>query len=337
MLSWPAEVLPQLSGPSSSLGWLDQNTISWIASVNYMGCMAGSLFAGPLISLFSLPVLLGCSSLLASISWIMVGFANSPFTLCLARVCLGFANALLMALAPSYVSKVAPRSSRGALFSCYGLALGLGLIYSVITGIKVSWKVLSFVASLPSLILFFSSPFLQNPSKCDFELLELQSTQEQQLSPPKVDRPLLLFLYLAAMYILSGVCPLGTFAEMLFPDRSTFLASDLILASLTCQIVGGVAGAAAIDKIGRKPILQAGAWLCLLSNILLSLYFSTVVESGKCPTAPGSLLCWTPAVATCLFFFGFGGGLGNVFFVLLGEVRKHSIVNISVQILACST
>eukprot|EP00092_Neocalanus_flemingeri_P037741 GFUD01041089.1.p1 GENE.GFUD01041089.1~~GFUD01041089.1.p1 ORF type:complete len:230 (+),score=64.67 GFUD01041089.1:2-691(+) len=107
---------------------------------------------------------------------------------------------------------------------------------------------------------------------------------------------------------------------MLFTDERTFVASDLILASLVCQIIGGLVGAAAIDRLGRKPVLQAGAWLCLLSNILLSIYFSTVDSQHNCPTKPGSILCWTPAVATCIFFFGFGGGLGNVFFVLLGEL-----------------
>ena len=111
---------------------------------------------------------------------------------------------------------------------------------------------------------------------------------------------------------------------MLFTDESTFVASDLILVSSACQIDGGLVGAAAIDRLGRKPVLQAGAWLCLLSNILLSLYFSTVDDHHNCPSRPGSVLCWTPAVATCIFFFGFGGGLGNIFFVLLGEVSWNN-------------
>ena len=223
-----------------------------------------------------------------------------------------------MAIVPSYVTKVAPINCRGAHSSCYGLALGLGLIYSVALGITISWSSLSLLASIPSLVLFLSSPFLYNPSKsCSENSVPTRSSQQ---AVPKVDCPLLLFLYLAAMYMLSGVCPLGTFAEMLFTDESTFVASDLILVSLACQIVGGLVGAAAIDRLGRKPVLQAGAWLCLLSNILLSLYFSTVDDHHNCPSRPGSVLCWTPAVATCIFFFGFGGGLGNIFFVLLGEV-----------------
>ena len=68
MLSWPAEVLPQLTRPSSSLGWLDQNMITWIASINYIGCMAGSLLAAPLMKVASSRVLIGCSSLLTSLS-----------------------------------------------------------------------------------------------------------------------------------------------------------------------------------------------------------------------------------------------------------------------------
>ena len=40
--------------------------------------------------------------------------------------------------------------------------------------------------------------------------------------------------------------------------------------------------------------LQAGAGITLLANILLSLFFSTLDVDRRCPTAPGSVLCWTP-------------------------------------------
>ena len=185
---------------------------------------------------------------------------------------------------------MAPIHCRGALSSCYGLALGLGLIYSVALGITISWSSLSLLASIPSSVLFLSSPFLYNPSKsCSENLVPTRSSQQ---AVPRVDRPLLLFLYLAAMYMLSGVCPLGTFAEMLFTDESTFVASDLILVSLACQIVGGLLGAAAIDRLGRKPVLQAGACLCLLSNILLSLYFSTVSNQTRISSLLDSCSCY---------------------------------------------
>ena len=39
---------------------------------------------------------------------------------------------------------------------------------------------------------------------------------------------------------------------------------------------------------------QAGAWVTLLANILLSLFFSTLDANRQCPTRPGSVLCWTP-------------------------------------------
>lgn len=319
MLSWPAEVLPQLSMPSSSLGPLDQAMVSWVASINYLGCMAGSLAAAPLMKVASPTLLITFSSLCTSLAWLMVGLSTSSFTLCISRVALGMGNAVLMAAAPSYVSTVAPKSCRGALSSCYGLFLGLGLIYSVALGVTISWSALSLLASIPTLVLFLCSPLLYKPAKlCSSESSAITATKDV----PQVERPLLLFIFLAAMYMLSGVCPLGNFAELLFPGGGggTFLVPDLVLASLACQIVGGLVGAAATDRLGRKPVLQAGAWLCLLSNILLSLYFSTVTEHHLCPTRPGSLLCWTPAIATCTFFLGFGGGLGNLFFVLLGEL-----------------
>ena len=165
MLSWPAEVLPQLARPGSDLGWLDQSTQSWIASIHLLGCMAGSLCAAPLMKVAPHNILITFSTLCTSLSWVMVGLARSSLTLCISRVCLGTGNAVLMAAAPSYVSTVAPLSCRGALSSCYGLFIGLGLIYSVVLGVTTSWSILSLTASIPTFALFIYSPFPYNSSK----------------------------------------------------------------------------------------------------------------------------------------------------------------------------
>lgn len=327
MLSWPAEVLPQLSGPWSNLGWLDKGTLTWIASVNFIGCMVGSLLYFPLQKVLSSNLILGISSFLASLAWLLVGLSTTPLTLCLSRICLGIGNSLLMATAPGYIYLVAPTSVRGCILNCYGIAIGLGLIYSVALGMQLPWKTLSFLAGIPGCILFLSSPLLSstnpshtvssNPSSSSSSLLPRHIPSS---SPPVVSNPLLLLCYLAAMYMLSGVVPLGSYVDFLFLDERTFCASDLVLASLVCQTVGGILGSGLIDRLGRKPVLQAGGWICLLSNIMLSLYFSTLDKDRQCPGLPGSVLCWTPAFATCLFFFGFGCGLGNIFFVLVGEL-----------------
>jgi len=71
MLSWPAEVLPQLTKPWSSLGWLDPGTLTWIASVNFIGCMLGALASAPLQRLTSTRLLLSLTSLLTTLSWMM--------------------------------------------------------------------------------------------------------------------------------------------------------------------------------------------------------------------------------------------------------------------------
>lgn len=314
MLSWPAEVLPQLTDPWSSLGWLDPGTLTWIASVNFIGCMLGSLASSPMQRLISVRPLLAITSCLVTLAWLMVALSPSSLTLCLSRILLGSGNALLMATVPSYICSVAPPSVRGSILNCYGIAIGLGLIYSVAIGIQMTWKSLSLLAGIPSLLLFLSSPLLASPSTSP--LPPCPSSPP----PPTVPRPLLLLSFLAAMYMFSGVVPLGAYAEFLFTDQRTFSAPDLVLASLVCQTVGGLLGAGMIDRQGRKPVLQAGAGVTLLANILLSLFFSTLDSNRQCPTHPGSVLCWTPAFATCLFFFGFGCGLGNIFFVLVGEL-----------------
>ena len=52
------------------------------------------------------------------------------------------------------------------------------------------------------------------------------------------------------------MCPLSVFPEMLFNDERTISKSDLVIASMMCQVMGGILGAVFIDKLGRKPVLQ---------------------------------------------------------------------------------
>jgi len=321
MLSWPAEILPQLTAVDSSLGFIDETLLSWIASVNFLGCMLGSLLAAFLQKFVSQKIMIAGSALLAGVSWLTVGLSFTPFMLCIARILLGVGNAMLMSLIPPYISSIAPERCAGFLSSAYALFLGLGLVYSVAAGKALSWELTSIIACGPPLVLFASVPFLTYKAEEDLPSRLTRGVQVQS-GPDRVtvNHPLMLFFFLASCFILSGLCPLSVFIEFLFKDERTFTVSNITLASNICQVVGGLVGAVAIDIYGRKPVLRLGGWICLLSNILISLYFSTVSETNECPTAPGSALCWTPAVACCMFFLGFGAGLGNIFFVLMGEL-----------------
>jgi MFS family permease len=235
-------------------------------------------------------------------------------------------NAILMSVIPPYITETAPKKYSGLLSSMYALSLGFGLIYSVLAGRFITWTLLSFIASIPSLLLGVLAPFLVYPQEDDMmaRLTRTIQCESQDGSRVTVRNPGTLFIFLASVFIASGICPLSIFEEYLFMDQRTFKVGDLTLASNISQVIGGIIGAVLIDKFGRKPDLRAGTWVCLLSNVLLSLYFSTTKDSHQCPTSPGSFLCWSPAVATCLFFLGFGGGIGNIFFVLLGELIPPS-------------
>ena len=285
--------------------------------------MLGSLTSAPMLRVFCQRSLISGSSLLASLSWIMVGLSRSSYLLCAARILLGCGNAFLMAVVPSYISSVAPSSCRGFLCSCYSLAIGLGLIFAVTVGDEVGWTTLSYLSSTFTFVLFASTPILPRSSDLTTTPPGLSSAGDDTPygTSPTTERPIPLFAFLASMFMFSGICPLSTYPQDLFADQETIAAADLVIYSMVCQVVGGLVGAVAIERMGRKPVLQTGAWITLLSNVLLSLYFSTVSETNRCPATAGSVLCWTPVIATCAFFFGFGGGIGNLFFVLLGEVR----------------
>ena len=74
-----------------------------------------------------------------------------------------------------------------------------------------------------------------------------------------------------------------------------------------------------IDRVGRKPLLLLGTLIKLMGTIWCTVYLY-ISNGDTCPHDPGSFLCWTPILATCLWRIGFSVGVGNIFYVFLGEL-----------------
>ncbi|KDN26427.1 sugar porter family MFS transporter [Vibrio campbellii] len=105
----------------------------WYVSSALVGCLFGSVIAGPIADYAGRkkPLMLG--ALLAIISVLGCMYANSFNLLIWARIIGGFGIGIATVVCPMYIAEVAPARHRGKLSNLFQVAIVIGLTCSVIT------------------------------------------------------------------------------------------------------------------------------------------------------------------------------------------------------------
>jgi SP family arabinose:H+ symporter-like MFS transporter len=126
---------------------LSDRMVGYAVSSAIVGCIIGSLSAGPISDRLGRKKVLLFTAVLFAISSIGAGLAGSVTEFVLFRVVGGIGIGAASMLSPLYISEVAPAKIRGILVSVYQLAIVIGIliIYGVNFGIgglgSQAWKV----------------------------------------------------------------------------------------------------------------------------------------------------------------------------------------------------
>ena len=127
-----------------------------------MGAFFGALIAGPLSDgLGRKPIIIISDVLFAAGSFIMA-FAETIAVLYVGRITVGLAVGVASMVTPVYLSEVAPNQRRGAVVTCFVLAVTLGQLIS--SGIALAcgrnWRLMLGLAAAPAIIQLFLMFFL---------------------------------------------------------------------------------------------------------------------------------------------------------------------------------
>ena len=126
---------------------LSDKMVGYAVSSAIVGCIIGSLSAGPISDKYGRKKVLLFTAILFAISSIGAGLADSVTAFVAFRVVGGIGIGAASMLSPLYISEVAPAKIRGILVSVYQLAIVIGIliIYGVNFGIaglgSEAWKV----------------------------------------------------------------------------------------------------------------------------------------------------------------------------------------------------
>ena len=109
----------------------------------------------------------------------------------------------------------------------------IGLLLPNIIGTFIPWTQLSLILSIPPSLLLISTPFL--PSTKPSELPKSSKSCHHQLDP-NCHMVLLVLMFLAVYYSLSGVVGLATYILVLFPGEETVSHSILLIVPVCFQV-----------------------------------------------------------------------------------------------------
>ncbi len=284
--------------------------------------------------------------------------ALSPDTLILvaSRVVIGVAIGVASAVAPVYISEVAPPDIRGRLVTFFQLAVTVGILVAYLVGLGFAntdegWRWMLGVGAIPALALVIGIVRLppsprwllmvnreddaraalhrvrtEGPEQIELEIKEIQASMAvsegswRDLLAPAVKAALVVGIGLAILQQITGINTVIYYAPTII--QATGIDSDFssILASLGVGIINVVMTVVALrllDSKGRREMLFIGVSGISLSLFLLGLAFLIGADKTFATVmAIGSLM---------LFVSSFAISLGPIFWLLNAEIYPLSV------------
>lgn len=109
---WTSPSLPHLTGGTYKFRITDDEA-SWIAVMLLAGTVAGALIAGKLTDVLGRKKVILMTAIPLFIGWIMIGLAESPVMLYVARFISGVSSGLSFSTIPMYLGEIAEPRIRG--------------------------------------------------------------------------------------------------------------------------------------------------------------------------------------------------------------------------------
>lgn len=316
-----------------------------------IGAVAGAWFASRGADKYGRRTLILVSAAVFIVGAIVSAIAPDSFILIVSRVVIGAGIGVASAVAPVYISEVAPADIRGSLVTFFQLAVTIGILVAYLVGyaftdVNEGWRWMLGLGAVPAIILAVGiirlprSPrwlMMQNDREgarealervrpggaeaIDLEIQEIEASTGQDTSRwsdlrrPAVKSALLVGIGLAILQQITGINTVIYYAPTIIQSTGIDSAGSAILASLGVGIVNVVMTVVALrllDRAGRRTLLFIGVTGMSFSLFTLGLAFiNHVPETLSTVLAIGSLM---------LFVSSFAISLGPIFWLLNAEI-----------------
>ena len=287
---------------------------------------------------------------------IVSAIAPGALILILSRVVIGMGIGVASAVAPVYISELAPADMRGSLVTFFQLAVTVGILVAYLVGyaftdVDDGWRWMLGLGAVPAVILALGIVRLPRSPRwlmmqddvegareallrvrpagaeaIDLEIQEIEAStgpdtsRWSDLRRPAVKAALLVGIGLAVLQQITGINTVIYYAPTIIQSTGIDSAGSAILASLGVGIINVVMTVVALrllDRAGRRTLLFIGVSGMSFSLFALGLAFvNNMPETLSTVLAVGSLM---------LFVSSFAISLGPIFWLLNAEIYPLAV------------
>ncbi|KAI4498365.1 hypothetical protein M0802_006544 [Mischocyttarus mexicanus] len=372
-IGWTSPILPRLKSPESPLQ-ITSDDASWIASFYLLGSIPGNIIAAFIVDWLGRKNSLLIAALPLTIGWILIIVAWNSYILYVSRFISGIGQGIVYVVCPMYIGEIADKEIRGSLGSFIKLMVTFGELYAHAVGPFVSYEMLSYACILISITFFISfvwmpeSPYyliMKNEDKKAKKSLkrlkgnsteeELEEDMEQMQKTVIRDltdkvhfwnffntrgnrRAVLISFGLQLILQFSGIAAIESYTQEILHEAGTEISAGVAVIVLSLlQLVAGLAAAALVDKIGRRPLLLittlfAGISLTITAGFYFFKFYLLVDITGYGWILHASVMFYELIIAL---------GLSPLPYMMLGELfptnvkgKAVSLVNLWASLLA---
>ncbi|KAJ6775322.1 hypothetical protein OIU79_018487 [Salix purpurea] len=142
---------PAESGIMEDLG-LSVSAYSFFGSIVTIGGMVGAILSGKMADLVGRRGTMWACQIICMAGWLAIAFAKKAWCLDIGRFLVGVAIGILTYVVPVYISEITPKHLRGRFTSANQLLVCCGFAVTYFVGSIVSWRALSLIATIPSIL-----------------------------------------------------------------------------------------------------------------------------------------------------------------------------------------
>ncbi|QXJ24717.1 sugar porter family MFS transporter [Actinomadura graeca] len=328
-----------------------------VVSVLVLGAMAGALGSGRLADRIGRRRIFCLEGAVFLVGTVVAVLSTGYWTLIAGRLVLGLAVGAASATVPPYLAEISPKEVRGRLLTLNQLMITLGILVAYLVNLAFSgggtWRAMIGVGAVPALVMVASalwalpeSPewLLAHGRRAEARSLVASVSDEATAdrlierrerdraasdpgAPPgeetagwralrtrRVRPALVVGLALAAGQQFGGINTIIYYAPTII-ERTGLTASNAIVYSIAIGVINLVMTLVAIrliDRSGRRDLLLWSFAAMVVTMGLLGLAF---------------VAGWAPVLALLfmvLYIAGYAGGVGPVFWTLIGEIFPPS-------------
>ena len=326
-----------------------------VVSAVPIGAVGGAIFAGRLSDGYGRRAMILISAVVFAIGALASAAAPNGEMLVFARLVVGLAIGVASAVAPVYISEVAPPDVRGRLVTFFQLAITIGILVAYLVGLAFEpsegWRWMLGLGAVPAVVLgvgMFRMPQSprwlvmagqeykaravlakireDDPDAIDAEIAEIEEGMVEEpggwreLLHPVARAALVVGIGLAILQQLSGINTVIYYAPTIISYTGVDSSAAAILAAVGVGIVNVGLTLVAIrllDRAGRRPLLLGGTLVMAASLLVLAAIF----HRGAGTTADSVL-----AVAALMLYVGaFAISLGPIFWLLNAEIYSQRV------------